>query len=513
MGVIYTEEICQIIDDECIAIFDSNSPHIQPHPTVNELQCLSVVLSAPLRIVKVRKNGVLVALAICSLQHAQVNGLHLFTYELFGTNLHDYVRLFVVDNESLIYLIKVLGKDAKRCKADAVYLKNVLVPGLDNIFLKNVFTINETALFLADNDNFLWNSIISKKSLKRHWNKIRSLPNFRVVHKESTITQKDVEELAALHRERWRFEELPSAFEKIGRIDEYLSYVQNKVITYIFLDSEIVCMHYGMRYGNTLLWHTPIINIKYLDYSPIEILLTATAQFCQSNNIKTLDFGLGDESYKNRFVNAKRFSYEKLLPITPKGYFAHILRSTGINKHAKEGINYLLQKALYAKRQFFALTSSVIWFEAIGIQVPAKNECSIKCVLIDSYMSFVDFCREKRIHIYRYQYKRFKDGAVFAALCNYQGVLSYGWVNQCSTFKIGEIQRELNFTEARLLYDFVTPLEFRNKGNYTTLLINLLRSFPGERLAIYSLKTNIPSIAAIKKAGFIEISSHKGSLC
>ena len=58
-----------------------------------------------------------------------------------------------------------------------------------------------------------------------------------------------------------------------------------------------------------LLFHTPVINKKFMKYSPMRVLISETARYCNDNNFKLFDFGLGHEAYKDRFANDNRLIY------------------------------------------------------------------------------------------------------------------------------------------------------------------------------------------------------------
>jgi CelD/BcsL family acetyltransferase involved in cellulose biosynthesis len=222
----------------------------------------------------------------------------------------------------------------------------VLVPNGADALPAGKNTTDKTALFLAQNDPKGWSGISAKKSVRRHWNNAEKLPGFRVGHMERALSREAVEQLAAMHRERWQFEGAYSVFERPGRIDECLTHPANKVVTHVWIGEEIICCHYGMLYGDPLLWDTPLVNIKSLDYSPLKILLAATAQYARRTNLTTLDLGLGEEGYKARFSNAVRTSYLLLLPLTAKGLLAHKIHTTGLHRVAKQAVRVASSKAL-----------------------------------------------------------------------------------------------------------------------------------------------------------------------
>ena len=503
-----SKRVGELIDEEHISAFDGAEPTVLPHPSLAELRDLSA--SLPLRVAAVRDAGRIVALAVCCVEAVRVHGIHLRAYRMFGATMHDYTRIYARDGSALRGLLDTIRRDARACCADAVCLNNVLVPNGADALPVGKTTTDKTALFLARNDAKGWKGISTKKSVRRHWNNAEKLPGFRVEHMERALTREAVEQLAAMHRERWQFEGAHSVFERPGRIDEYLTHPTNKLLTRVWIGDEIICCHYGMLYGDTLLWHTPLINIKYLDYSPLEILLAATTQYAQRTNLTTLDFGLGEEGYKARFGNAVRTSYLLLLPLTAKGFLAHTIRTMGLHRATKQALSRLRPVASRAKASLMAKRAAVVWFELDCIGNAATLSPPLQLALIDSYEDFIDFSRVHGIETRRYQYERFKTGSIFAALHKGTSALSHGWLTQEDPFFLREIQRAIPTRGMRMIYDAFTPPQHRHKGYYTTLLQALIRAFSGERLSIFAAATNKPSLSVIRRVGFIETAVYRG---
>ena len=93
-------------------------------------------------------------------------------------------------------------------------------------------------------------------------------------------------------------------FSNPTRIRQYEAAAGRVLLTRVVAGGELFAIHYGLVFGNTLLWHTPVINVAFLDYSPLEDVIGTVANSCDQRNIKTIDLGLGNESYKARFGNA-----------------------------------------------------------------------------------------------------------------------------------------------------------------------------------------------------------------
>ena len=66
---------------------------------------------------------------------------------------------------------------------------------------------------------------------------------------------------------------------------------------------------------------------------------------------------------------------------------------------------------------------------------------------------------------------------------------------------LSEIEKTLNIEGNYVLYDFFTPVEFRNNGYYKLILQNILFHLQSDAY-IYTLKSNKASNKAIQNVGF-----------
>jgi CelD/BcsL family acetyltransferase involved in cellulose biosynthesis len=495
-------EVCEEIDDECVSAFADAGTDV-PCPSPAELRQLAMAQRSRVRVVKVRRDQRLVAFAICCVESARVHGVAVLAYRLFGTSFHDYSFLYSVDVGALGALTDAMRRDARQCGADLVWLENLVSCNEPTTFPRWSTATERTALFAAADEPKSWGGITSRKSFKRHWNKLRSDPRFRVVHTEGQAVLDHVDELARLHHERWHFDGVASAFDEPHRATAYCANPENKVVTRVCLGDEVICMHYGMRYGRTLIWHTPLINVKYLDVSPLEILLTATADYCRNAGLATLDLGLGNEDYKSRIANAARVIHQVVIPVTAAGWLAYLIQASRLSAPLKAAVRAVRGSAVWLRNVLVSLRAEVVWCEVEGLE-PIALPAALQAVVITSYASFVDFCRTHSFELSRYQYVRFRGGAQFAALHDGTNVLSSGWLSRAETFEVGEIRRAVSTEGASVLYDFVTPVEHRHRGYYSTLLRALAGSSPNQRLAIFALSSNPSSLKGIRRAGFTE---------
>ena len=104
---------------------------------------------------------------------------------------------------------------------------------------------------------------------------------------------------------------------------------------------------------------------------------------------------------------------------------------------------------------------------------------------------------------------RFKKKQSFLVLMNKERLLSSGWLFTGNQWIIEEINKKISLKNKRVLFDFITPEEYRNKGYYSKLLLLIKKKFKGKKLIIYTLQNNIFSKKGIENSGFILIKTLK----
>ena len=80
-------------------------------------------------------------------------------------------------------------------------------------------------------------------------------------------------------------------------------------------------------------------------------------------------------------------------------------------------------------------------------------------------------------------------------------VVSYGWCSNKLSHKIDEVNKMIYLERGKILYDFLTLKEYRNKKLYKLLLHEISLNLD-KPLYIYSLSSNKISLKAITKTGF-----------
>jgi CelD/BcsL family acetyltransferase involved in cellulose biosynthesis len=480
--------------------FEGDEDQGLPSPSLAELMAYHAVVGGELFLPQVRADGQARALAACTVADRQVHHMPMRVYEPLGHDLYDYPQVWARTSESLTALFGVMRDEARSAGADAILFPTVVLP---NGMEPPAHTRHgETCLFDARREPSGWAWFVAKKSLRYQRNKIRKAFRYEVVHKRGEeITPADIAALGRLHEERWAFDGIESKFSTDTRAAEYLCYPANKILTTLTIDGEVLAMNFGMAFGETFLWHTVVVNVKYLDLSPLQVLLLETAEMCDAHGFQCLDFGVGDEPYKERFANARRTVYHIFQPLSARARLASASWSVVPPERLKRGLHAGRQYAVNAKIALEMRLNRVLCYETVGAAV--EPSCHpVQLEIPQTYTDFVEMARRLSLPPSRLHYDRYKAGSRFAALHDGETVVSQGWTTREEPFWIGELDRYVPLDGAVMLYDFETPVQHRRRGHYTRLLRGLLAAFPGERVRIFALSGNTASNKAILKAGF-----------
>lgn len=488
------------IDKDLLSNSDKFKSSALPVPSIEELFHLAKCCQANLRVIIIYDENEVVAASICYVEPTTIHSLKVIAYRSFGDTLHDYGHLYATSRPAYDFLVKQIRYDARQVGADVIYLANLIYCDYTQYLPRCFISITKTALFDSKIGVGGWDPILNKKSFKTKFHRMSRLKGFTSNTEVGKFSSQDIKELAELHCERWAFSGVTSAFANEKRLNEYICYPSNKVITKILIGDELFAVHYGMLYENTLLWHTPVINIKYLKYSPLTVLLIETVRYLKDNEIQCIDFGLGDESYKEYFTNCERTICDVLIPCSIRGIALTIIRNYMYPLQVKKVLISCRHnmKSIYYK--IIAKLNKIYWYEMRDYLPISNLKNNFTC--IDNYDKFVDFSRSHGFTIEKYHYDRLRTNSFFVVLHNLNSVLSYGWVSYGNNFYISEIDRTVSLQGKLILYDFNTELANRNKGYYSELLHCIVNKFNNETLAIFSSTRNKASNKAIENVGF-----------
>lgn len=435
-------EITSTIPDE---LFKSVIEGDSVAPCFTELEELSEIDNIDRRVIVVRDEANIKACAVCNIEQRRHHGLHLNVYSLFGYLVHDYCRIFCKSAAAMECLKTAAINDARKNGCDIIVWENIpaeLVPDGSLPIQSNV------KLFTVGQDQG-WERFYKSKHVKYLLNKVKKLDGeYHVSIIDGYVPDDLMAQFADFHIKRWRFAGSGSPFTtNKRRISEYRCHPSNKHYLRILSGDELIACHYGMKYGDTLLFHTPIINPKYLNLSPMKLILAETAKYCEEHGLRSIDFGHGDEAYKDGYCTLPRYTcnYERAISI--KGLVAK-----SIGKLPKDHVVLIHQI-----RKLFSKHSNRIVSKCIKINF--KSHDKVAPIMIDNWVDFCDFSNEYNRQLYKEDFDRFRlnKSAAFIGLIENNKCVASAWLSrggdEVTEFKIRHIVSDLYFeTDESLLH-------------------------------------------------------------
>lgn len=347
----------------------------------------------------------LAALLPLSVQQRKIRGVPLTVAALVGDDFFDYLPGVCRPGFSLTDATPALRSWGRRQGWDALELRHQWP--INGISAEDPqWQLFSNRFFDAAQDAAGWAFLTRKDSLKRHRNRAKRFLGYGVEHYRGEIPEAILAEAAALHRERWGFDGIASLFDAPGRAALYRQRAAQAWVTVVRDGAVAMAVHLGFRHGDAVLWHTPVVNIRYLDHSPLEVLLLETVEACAREAVQVLDFGLGDEAYKERFSNSVRVVGNFLLPLTWRGGLAGLLRRQAWLQGGGARLRHWLERCR--------------WRGAAGGE-PQRYGKSLASVgaegrawrSLDDFPAFVDFARSQGMPIRREHYERFRRGLIY----------------------------------------------------------------------------------------------------
>lgn len=407
-------ELLENQEDNCIA------------PSFAELDELSKIDNIEKRVIVIRDGSNIEACAVCYIERRRHHGIKLNVYSLFGYLVHDYSRIMCKSRSAMNYLISAATADAKEHHCDIIDWHNIPVELVPNGTLP---IHSEIKIFSASECEQGWKRFYNSKHVKYLINKIKKTSgNYDVKVIDGFVPDDLMEQLANFHIERWRFAGSNSPFSSNkNRISEYRAHSSNKHYLRIFAGDEIIGCHYGMRYGDSLLFHTPLINPKYLDLSPMKLILAETARYCESNGISSIDFGHGDEAYKGGYCEKPRYTCHFSKIITARGRVSNLIgliSKTGITESTLK-----IQKKIFKNHTLQRIAKEKSTIIRISDTFTLYN--GIESYLVDNWMDYYDLATKFHLPINKTHYQRFHSNKTtkFVLLTKNGERTASGWIN------------------------------------------------------------------------------------
>jgi CelD/BcsL family acetyltransferase involved in cellulose biosynthesis len=305
-------------------------------------------------------------------------------------------------------------------------------------------------------------------------------------------------------------------------------------ISQLELNERPIAWNYGFRFGESLFWYLPTFRLEYEESSPGSCLLRLLVEeACGDSSLQRLDLGLGDESYKERFANARRPTSYVQLSLSATRHAASLSRQKLV---AAAALHPRLEKSLHQTRELLrdsvnrirnlglistagyvsgrlvnsvASDGEILFFEApefsddeAGQLIPLTwdllSDAALRYSGDTDTLHYLMRCAErlKRAAASGFVMRR-PDGSMAHCL----------WVGEFEGFHLSEINYVLGPSEpgAAMIFDCWTPADSRGRGCYG----QAIRMAAGDsrrqkrKAWIFTVASNASSLRGILKAGFV----------
>jgi Acetyltransferase (GNAT) domain len=473
-------------------------------PDFKELAELAQVSSIAVRVIVLEEQGKCCGVFCGFIESKRVGGIPMRCYSIFGHDFFDYCPVHFKPGYREALIAEIV-EDAKASDADCVFLKGILLTD-DSPLQAGALYSSPTHIFRQSIEDSGFALLLKKKSVKRHVNKCKREFEYNCEHfTDDQIQSSDIDEMGKLHIETRRYHSTPSAFTSPDTSRRYLTSAYNRVLTKISAGEEVIAYHYGLICGNTMIWHTPVVNIRFLEYSPLEVLLFEAVSYCEARGLDVFDLGEGDEPYKKRFSNDLRPVFDLIVPIKIKGRLARTLKDIEDRLNLRNRKEDLVNKVQEEFRAYKARFSK-LYIYATPADFETQNTNS-ELLIIEDFASLVYFSRSSGMPLNRDQFNKMKSGLALCALTGRDGsAYSCCWISRGDSMYIPELDRKFD-TNGKLVL-----VGFQSSDSVQPCDINLLTGqisahFAGTEIVSYAVNIDWRLNRQLLSAGFIKADS------
>ncbi len=358
----------------------------------------------------------------------------------------------------------------------------------------------------------------------QNWDELsREFPDFATAHVERFLASGLISNLVRQERRTFLLE--------LGKL---LSAEGSLTFSTLKLDDRTIAWNYGFRFGANWFWYQPAFDRDMAHLSPGTYLLCEILrQASDDPQIHTVDLGLGDEEYKEKYSKAGRLTlhitassrrrkalevcryraaqFIKRSPRLEHGIRAGLARLQSVRKRiSRDGLAGGFKLLASRYMQFLTSPSEVMFFEGTATQSQRADlrlrPLSFK-VLATAAMQYE--AEPGTLDYILRAAKRVNSGhADGFALTSLEGVpLHFCWVSQFQGFHMAELRSALEepASGSVLLFDCWTPLSQRGQGYYGQCIAKVASQMleNGKHPWIFSAASNASSLRGIEKSGFI----------
>jgi CelD/BcsL family acetyltransferase involved in cellulose biosynthesis len=359
----------------------------------------------------------------------------------------------------------------------------------------------------------------------RSWEQVQpALPEFIQAHVARFLATGRISNLARPER-RTFLEELAKLLSETG----WLAFSR------LMSGKNSLAWNYGFQFGDTWFWYQPTFDSDLEKYSPGFCTLSKLIEEAATTGaFAIVDLGLGDEGYKERFVNETRRTLYVTLKQSRTQHYREIVRyraselvrtsatvekalraamqrwSTVSAHIAKDGARNALLWMAGRLRQLLWLESEVLFYEWCGSATGESGVAELRPLslheLASATIQYVDD-RSTLDYLLRAASRIQEGTAEGYGLVDSEGkFLHFAWATNFDGFFLSELNSKVDApsSDCVMLYDCWTPSKARGHGYYgqTIARIAKLVRERGKRPWIFSANSNLSSIHGVEKAGF-----------
>jgi len=166
------------------------------------------------------------------------------------------------------------------------------------------------------------------KTVRRRHNYMRKRENFRIfqlVEVEEALRY--LELFITQHIRRWKGTPSPSLFLEEANREFYRELIRTLLpqglllFTVLEYEGNPIAYHFGFDYGSKIIWYKPSYDPEYARLSPGSVLLKHLIEYCLERGHLELDFTIGDEPFKRRYINHVNRNVHYMVYNSLSGYF------------------------------------------------------------------------------------------------------------------------------------------------------------------------------------------------
>jgi len=398
-----------------------------------------------------------------------------------------------------------------------------------------------------------FNKLFNKSRLNNYHNRLRKLPayEYEILNNTEFELWEWICEYCNNHEERWNVTETPSqyiwpnqrelilrkarAWHSAGQLVRFAIKVnQRRIVTVLCYKQGSVRLIYGL----------PSYSTEYSNYHPGAVLLSCIGKWAGQNGYREVDFGVGSEEYKYRYVHDDQklfrvYASKTLVDfVLLKGWLEKTIRERRLlidlwNKWVNQGYRKVINRQLinlqrirhsicllssdpifHIKRILKTrISSNVVYYKCNrDVKLNQKYTCynivspdlSLILQFTNDNPGFTPTSRAKYI-------RRYHIGEIPYAIIDNEKIVQLSWVSAEIEDTVKERANGTDDKKIFKIYDCYTAINHRGKGYYAAVLSFIINKYIDEAaLIIYTDEWNIPPQKGISKAGFIRFGIRKG---